>query len=233
MWYYFIMDYFDYFFLILELTGTVAFAISGAMLAIQKKLDIFGAVVLGTVCAVGGGLLRDLILGNTPPAMFRNSIYAFTAIFTCIITFLLEYAINKKYKISKKIKSNWYNSRFMVVCDSIGLGIFVIVGMNAAINSGYFDNAFLCIFVAVITGIGGGMIGETLVASIPKVLRKRIYAVAGIIAAIVYYNFEKLAFYKPISILTVIALTVAIRLMAIHYNWNLPYIDKTEESADK
>lgn len=223
------MDYFDWLFLTLELTGTIAFAISGAMLAIEKKLDLFGAVVLGTVCAVGGGLLRDLILGNTPPAMFQNPIYAFSAIITCIITFSLEYAINKHCKFSEKIKKNWYDTKFMNLCDSIGLGIFVIVGMNAAINSGYFENAFLCIFIAVITGIGGGMIGETLVAAIPKVLRKRIYAVAGIIAAIVYYIFEKISLYKPIGIFIVIALTVAIRFLAIHYNWNLPYIDKTEE----
>lgn len=227
------MEYFDYLFLILELTGTIAFAISGAMLAIEKRLDIFGAIVLGTVCAVGGGLLRDLILGNTPPAMFQSPIYAFTAIITCILTFSLEYAINKSYKFSQKIKKNWYNTKFMTLCDSIGLGIFVVVGMNAAINSGYFDNAFLCIFVAVITGIGGGMIGETMVATIPKVLRKRIYAVAGIIAAIIYYIFEKLSVYKPLSMFTVITLTVIIRLMAIRFNWNLPYIDKSKESTDE
>ena len=137
--------------LIIELIGTIAFSISGAMVGIRRKMDIFGVLVLGVVTAVGGGMMRDVILGKTPSA-FVKPIYVEVAVISALAPFLLL-SINKRLLHSK------YQALYaglMFLMDSVGLGIFTAVGVSTGWTAGYHDNMFFLSFLGVLTGVGGG-----------------------------------------------------------------------------
>ena len=203
------MSYSDLIILAMELVGTVAFAASGAMVGIQKKMDLFGVNVLGVTTAVGGGLIRDLILSVAPPAMFRNKIYTLTAITTSTLVFLFVYLRernrieeekeeeDRKHLASKKLwelvekplskKPGVHEKydRLLFVADTLGLGIFTVMGSHAAVSAGYGDTRFLVVFVGVLTGVGGGMIRDVLARNMPYILVKHVYAVASLAGALV------------------------------------------------
>ena len=153
---------------ILELIGTVAFAFSGCMVANSKKMDIFGVWVLGTVTAVGGGAVRDVLLGIFPPNMFRHGSYVAVATLTVALWLLMA---ARKGTVSRAIfkKLTW----IMDISDSIGLGIFAVVGSQTAINVGYGDNWFLVIFVGVMTGVGGGLLRDVMANMTPMIFCDR------------------------------------------------------------
>lgn len=159
------MEYSDLMIFIMEMLGTVAFASSGAMLGIERKMDIFGVNVLGVTTAVGGGIIRDLILGINPPVTFLHAVYAFAAVITSTLLFLAVYIRNQVF--SGNI-ARWYD-RIMLLCDTIGLGIFTVVGSYAAVAAGYQDNHFLVVFVGVITGVGGGVIRDMMAGTMPYI----------------------------------------------------------------
>ena len=141
---------------ILEFIGTIAFAISGALLGVRRSMDIFGTMVLGLVTAVGGGMIRDLTLGITPPAAFTDSIWTLIAVVVSLLVFLSFYR-----------RGNHLNSRFLITFekylvffDALGLAAFTIVGMNTAAGIGYVNQHFLILFCGMATGIGGGIIRD-------------------------------------------------------------------------
>ena len=144
----------DTFTLILEIIGTIAFASSGAMIAIQKKMDIFGVNVLGATTAVGGGIMRDVILGVTPPSAFSKPVYILFAVITSTLLFVIVYT--NPFILRSKIKYQYYDA-IMMLCDTLGLGIFTVVGIQAAANVMHENNAFFFTFVGVLTGVGGGV----------------------------------------------------------------------------
>lgn len=209
----------------IEIIGTVAFAITGVITALEKKFDIFGALVLGTVTAVGGGIVRDLILGYTPPIAFRKSIYAITAVITSLAVFVIAYFFGKKIKKHYDIYSQVIN-----IFDSIGLSVFVVGGVNSAISCGFGENMFLSIFVATLTGVGGGIMRDIMAGRVPKILRKRVYALAAIIGAIIYYV---LFYYELCSATLAIILgagsVLIIRILATIFHWNLPTVKNLDE----
>ena len=209
----------------IEIIGTVAFAITGVITALEKKFDIFGAIVLGTVTAVGGGIVRDLILGYTPPMAFRKSVYAITAVITSLAVFVIAYFFGKKIKKHYDVYSQVIN-----IFDSIGLSVFVVGGVNSAISCGFGENMFLSIFVATLTGVGGGVMRDIMADKVPKILRKRIYALAAIIGAIIYYV---LFYYQLCSATLAIILgagsVLIIRILATIFHWNLPTVDNLDE----
>lgn len=213
------MEYSDLIIFIMELLGTVAFASSGAMLGIQRKMDLFGVNVLGITTAVGGGLIRDLILGISPPVMFQKSVYAMTAILTSTLLFAVVY-VNRQV-LSGSIM-HWYDF-VMLVCDTIGLGIFTVVGSHAAIGAGFAENHFLIVFVGVMTGVGGGVLRDIMAGTMPYIFIKHVYAVASLAGALLY------AYLNPYmdnlkSMLLCAAVVMMIRFLAAHYRWNLPRI---------
>ena len=156
------MNIADILFFAAEIIGTIAFAVAGSLVAIRRELDIFGTVVVGGVTAVGGGCLRDILLGNLPPNMFRVPVYAIVAASVAIIVFLIEY----KFPAEKVLASKKYES-IVNIFDALGLAIFVVVGINSAKSCGYGDNAFLSVCVGVLTGVGGGVIRDLLVKTVP------------------------------------------------------------------
>ncbi len=203
---------------ILEYVGTIAFAISGALIAIENRMDIFGVIVLGCTTAVGGGLFRDILIQSDIPSMFANPSYTIVAIVTTVLVFLIMYFL-KNLKI---INSRLYKIGFNIT-DSLGLGAFVCVGALIAINAGI-TNSFLIIFCSVISAVGGGMIRDIMACRIPVIFRKHIYAVAAIIGALLFYFMNKANVWYPVSGSITIMSVVAIRYLAFHFELNLPKV---------
>ncbi len=204
--------------LIMELIGTIAFASSGAILAIQKEMDLFGVCVLGVTTSVGGGMIRDLLLGIIPPGMFRKPIYTSVAILTSILLFFIIYT---RRNIKNKKIAEAYN-KIMMVFDTVGLGIFTVVGIHTGRKEGY-EQIFLLIFLGVITGVGGGLLRDMMAQEMPYILTKHIYACASISGAAVCVMSDSLLgdFWSMTVGMTVVML---VRFLATRYRWNLPKI---------
>jgi len=206
---------------ICEIIGIVAFAISGAMIAIDKDLDVFGVIVLGVTTALGGGIIRDIILGINPPIMFTSVAYAALAAVSALCVFMYSY-FNYKYIDGKRT----FFDNALNIFDAIGLGVFVVLGINTAISAGFVNNVFLILFVGVLTGIGGGMLRDIMVSDIPFVLRKRIYALACIVGGGVYIFLLERSVNNDIAILIGIFTTILIRMLSRKYKWSLPRVKK-------
>ena len=211
----------DTFVFIMELIGTVAFASAGAMIAVEKEMDVLGVCVLGMTTAVGGGMIRDLILGVNPPVMFKNPVYALVAIVFSLLVFVVAY-YNHKLRESKLYAAY---DRLMLICDSLGLAIFTVVGVNAAWNMEYETTTFLQIFVGVLTGVGGGVVRDIMAGNTPYIFVRHVYASASIIGAvvtIVLMNF----FGEFVGMVAGAVVVFVIRILAAYFKWNLPRIRK-------
>ncbi len=204
-------------FFIVEVLGTIAFACSGAMVAIRHQLDLLGVVVLGVTTAVGGGMLRDLIIGVHPPSLFVNPVYAMMAFFTVLLLFVI---VRFSPMTMAVIESLTYE-RVMNLVDAVGLGAFTVVGIDTAIAHGFAGYGFLTIFLGVITGVGGGILRDIMAGETPAVLRKHVYASASIAGAFCYVWLMR--WFGTDSAMVISALLVVlIRVLARHYRWNLP-----------
>ena len=200
---------------ILEIIGTIAFAWSGAIGGIKKEMDIFGVVILGTVTAVGGGIIRDLVLGNTPPTTFLNPIYALIAVAVSLIAFVpfvrLQFLKHKKR-----------NDLFMLIMDSLGLGIFTVVGIGVAYESEFAEfNILLFTFVGVITGVGGGVLRDIMAGQTPYIFVKHFYACASLIGALLTIAILPLVGITSSMLIGAVVIMI-LRFLAAYYRWSLP-----------
>ena len=204
----------ELFILVIELAGTMAFAASGAMTGMKKDMDIFGICILALTTAVGGGVVRDLILGNTPPATFRNPIYAPVAIATALVLFL-------PWVRRFLMRDQRLYDLAMLVLDTAGLGIFTVVGMRIAYAAVPNPTLFLLVFVGVVTGVGGGVIRDMMAGDTPYIFVKHIYACASLAGALVCA-----ALWNPAGEMAAMAVgmtvVIVLRLLSAHYRWNLP-----------
>lgn len=203
--------------LILELVGTVTFAASGAIIAIRKKMDIFGVAVLALTTAVGGGIIRDVILDVTPPATFRDPIYALTAIAVSIIVFLKP--------VRRYLTGNHaVYQRTMLVMDALGLGIFSVVGVSMAYTAQPDGGAFLAVFVGVLTGVGGGVMRDVMAGDMPYIFVRHIYACASLAGALLCALSWHALGQVP-AMVAGAATVVVIRILSATFKWNLPKAD--------
>ena len=213
----------DTLFFVVEILGTIAFAISGAMIAIDRKLDIFGVIIMGCVTACGGGILRDMILGQTPPQSFINPVYLTSAAISAILVFVYTKYRHKRITDPHDLGVLKLNLDMPLnVIDAAGLGIFSVIGVQNTINAGYGDNMFFCVFLGACTGVGGGMLRDMMSNAIPAIFRKHIYALASIIGAIVYYLL--MGYGRGMAIVVTVILVTALRVLATVYRWSLPKI---------
>lgn len=207
----------DQIILILEIFGACAFAISGALVGMRKNMDIFGVCVLGLTTAVGGGVLRDVILGATPPAMFTDPKYAAFALLSCVVLFIPWFRKN-----ILKLES------LILLADSFGLGIFTATGTLRAMQVADAD-VFLAVFVGVITGVGGGLLRDVMANEPPYIFHKHIYALASLAGSLGMY-----ALYQVTDVYTAIfasmIFTSGIRVLASVFEWNLPKVNIDEKS---
>ena len=198
--------------LILEIIGTIAFAISGALVGIEKRMDILGVAILGATTAVGGGIMRDLLLGSTPPQALQHPLYLLIAVCSAIVIFF------------SRIRSALRRNRVLfdavlLVMDSIGLGVFTSVGIGAAKQLG--SGMFISTFVGVVTGVGGGVMRDIMSGDIPFVFRKYFYCSASIIGAVVTAALWDTIGAVPAMLLGA-AVIVLLRFLAARFRWRLP-----------
>lgn len=204
-------------FFIVEIIGTAAFALSGAMTGLKYKLDVFGILFLAVVTALGGGCTRDIILGRVPPAMFRDYRYMLGAVLIALLAFLAaRFARGEYHKNEDKLTA------IANVFDAAGLGSFVVVGMNAGINAGYGDNSFFLVFLGLITCIGGGLLRDVFVVRMSGVLHKHVYALPCILGGVLYLLLIRMNVSELVSVPVVIVFIFTFRMLATKYRWNLP-----------
>lgn len=191
---------------ILDYIGTLAFAISGIRLASAKRFDLFGAYVMGLATAIGGGTVRDLML-DVPIFWMHNSIYF-------IINFLALILVGLFGKIVIRQRNTWF------IFDTIGLGMFTVIGIEKAINVGY--PFWVAIVMGAITGAGGGAIRDVFLNEVPLIFRAEIYAVACVLGGIAYWICQECGL-DTVTCGMVCGLTViAARIIAVRYRINLP-----------
>ena len=210
----------DVIILIMEWIGTVAFAISGALVAIRRSLDLFGVIIVGCVTAVGGGILRDILIGDTPPRIFSNPLILLVAGVTSLLVFVFAYIYRKNFdKISASVDT------VNVLFDALGLAAFSITGVEIVCMSVYKENFVFAITLGVLTGVGGGALRDILVNEKPYILTKHVYAVVSVLSCIFYYLFSVALEYKVFGTIFSLLFTVVIRILAAKLHWKLPKID--------
>ena len=212
------------FMIVLEFVGTIAFAISGALVAIGAGMDLFGVVFLGVITAIGGGITRDIIIGNHPPLIFENSKLILIAIVVSVFIFFIAYTQRKKYPLIKT-KIEVINNLF----DALGLAVFSVSGVEVGYTSGVSDNFLILVVIGMFTGVGGGIFRDVLTDATPFIFKKHIYAIASIIGSSLYIALRN--YFHSAEIPSMIAMTVifVIRLLSTIFRWKLPRI-KTDPS---
>lgn len=211
--------------LVLEIIGTVAFAVSGAFAAIKAKLDIFGVLFIGCITAVGGGITRDLLIGDTPPRIFDNLHILAIAATSALVVFVAAYLSRKQFLVTYEHFEPVQN-----VFDAFGLAAFSVTGTEIAFTSGLAENPVLAILLGVLTGVGGGVFRDVLTSTTPYIFKKHVYALASIGGASVYYVMRSFVETETPLVPSLIAmvLVVVVRLLAAKYRWSLPKVNLEE-----
>lgn len=213
----------DVVYYVFEIIGTVAFAISGAMVAIKKKVDIFGVLVLSAVTALGGGIVRDVIIGSLPPRMFSDYHYVLAALISAVLVFITAFIFRKWYMRSAVVVDSINN-----IFDAMGLGIFTVTGAKVAIESGFTKNGILVVCLGVLTGVGGGLVRDVMLGEIPFVLTKRIYAIASILGGVSYHLMVTYSVNSNTATLISVILVFVIRVLATVLKLDLPRVKLDE-----
>lgn len=208
----------------LEILGTIAFSISGAIEAMKKKMDLLGVLVLGLVTAIGGGVLRDVIIGEFPIGAFRNPRNAMIALLTALVAFILGALFSKKNTSTH----NQLWNQTLLLSDSVGLGAFTVLGIQCVQERTDYNSLALLLFVGVITGVGGGLLRDIFAGNVPYIFRKHVYATASIAGAISFLCLQQICSNKLASLISLL-LVVILRLLAARFEWNLPRVTLNED----
>ena len=213
----------DIIILVMEWIGTISFAASGTLVAVGCGLDLFGVVTVGTITAVGGGIMRDLLIGNIPPKIFSNPLILLVAALTSLLVFTVAYFRRKRFqKFRQRIEM------INIFFDALGLAAFSITGVETACRSAFGDNFILVITLGVITGVGGGVLRDVLVNEKPYILVRHIYAVVSILGSCLYYLLSVGLGHRVSATFVVIVFIVLMRLLAAKFRWRLPKIELDE-----
>lgn len=191
----------------IDYLGTLVFAISGVLIGVEKKFDLFGVLILGFVTAIGGGTLRDVLIGSTPVGWMQNETYIFLILLAIPIVYFFRNTI-----------VGWRKSVFFF--DTLGIGLFTILGMQKTLNAGL--PAIIAVLMGVVSAVFGGVIRDVLANEVPLIFRKEIYAFACLVGAIVFLITEHF-FYDQIAMIISISVVIMVRIIAIRKNWALPF----------
>lgn len=191
----------------LDLLGTAAFAASGALAGIRRQMDVFGVLVLGLVTATGGGTLRDLLLGDSPPFILKDETYLYLSVAVSLLVFIFHRRLE-------------FLTHPLTYFDAVGLGTFVVIGTGKAIafKLGFFG----AVMMGVLTATAGGMLRDLLSAKVPMILQKEVYASACLAGGALLFLLQLTALPSDISVLLSASTVIILRLLAIRYNWSLP-----------
>ena len=199
-----------------DMIGTIAFAVSGALVGVSRKMDIFGMAVLALATAIGGGVIRDVLLGYFPPNSLRNVVYVTVVL---VVTFIVFAIYNSRYHRNMMGPRSRASYLF---ADALGLASFTVTGASAGYTL-YPDLPIFIVLLGTITAVGGGILRDMLAQRVPSVLKEDVYALPSIIGGIAYYllvigDWTGQAVYGAFTIVLVI------RLLAIKYHWSLPRV---------
>ncbi|SHN10431.1 trimeric intracellular cation channel family protein [Flavobacterium xinjiangense] len=196
---------------LLDIIGTMAFAMSGALTAMNKKLDPFGVFIIAFVTAVGGGTLRDIMIGRTPVGWMQDLNY----VYVIVIGFILAILFRKKFD---RLRTSLF------LFDTIGLGVFTLIGLEKGISVGL--HPVICIALGTMTACFGGVIRDILCTEIPVIFRREIYATICILGGIVFFLLRKLDLDNDVLYLTTSLVIISVRLMAVKFKWYLPALEQ-------
>ncbi len=195
----------------LDLIGTMAFALSGALTAMSKKMDPFGVFIIAFVTAVGGGTLRDILIGRTPVGWMLDLNY----VYVIAMGFVLAIIFRKKFD---KLRTSLF------LFDTIGLGVFTLIGLEKGIHIGL--HPIICVALGTMTACFGGVIRDILCTEIPVIFRREIYATLCILGGIVFFILRDLNLENDVLYLTTSSIIISLRLMAVKFKWYLPTLEK-------
>ena len=197
-------------FQLLDIIGTMAFAMSGALTAMNKKMDPFGVFIIAFVTAVGGGTLRDIMIGRTPVGWMLDLKY----VYVIIIGFILAIIFRKKFD---RLRTSLF------LFDTIGLGVFTLIGLEKGINIGL--HPVICVALGTMTACFGGVIRDILCTEIPVIFRREIYATICILGGIIFFILREFNLEKDVLYLTTSLVIISVRLMAVKFKWYLPTLE--------
>lgn len=198
----------------LDIIGTIAFAISGVSIAMNKKMDAFGVLIIAFVAAVGGGTLRDVLIGVTPVTWMTDMTYVYVIFISAIFT------------IAFKRKMNYFRTPLLLF-DTIGIGLYTVVGIEKGLSAGL--HPIICISLGTITACFGGVIRDILSREIPVIFRtKEIYATACILGGIIYFLLRQLPIADNIIFMVAGAVVIFVRLIAVKFNISLPNLYRND-----
>lgn len=203
---------------LLDIFGTLIFALSGGFRAVKYELDILGVLILATSTGVGGGICRDVILGAHPPAAFSNEYY----IVTCLIGGLLVFFF------AHKLAFQW---RKIIISDALGLGVFTAIGASKAYSFGL--GPVGVVMMGCLTATGGGVIRDILVREIPAVIKTDFYATASILGGCVFLIMNTFCSVAEVTIPVTVIATTAFRMLAMRYDFHLPRVKKLPASPSE
>ncbi|MBU3822854.1 trimeric intracellular cation channel family protein [Flavobacteriaceae bacterium XHP0103] len=196
---------------IIDVLGTIAFAISGVLVAINKKMDLFGILIIAFVTAVGGGTLRDIMIGDTPVSWMNNITYTYVILASAIVAIVLRSKID-------------YLRTSLFLFDTIGIGLYTLVGIEKGVHASL--HPIICIALGTITASFGGVMRDILCNEIPVIFRKEIYATACILGGIAYFLLSELPIENNVVFLIAGIVVIVARLLAVKFKISLPTIYK-------
>ena len=202
------------FYLIIDILGAAAFAISGVLVAMEKKLDLFGVLIIAFVTATGGGTLRDVLIGNKPVFWMLNPIYLFTILGSVILAILFVNQLK-------------YLRKTLFLFDTIGIGLFTMVGIEKGLEAELAPP--ICIVLGTITASFGGVIRDILCNEIPVIFQKEIYATACILGGVSYFLLAMTPIDSAYSYIVAIMIVIVFRLLAVKFHIALPNIYKVKK----
>lgn len=197
------------FYFTIDILGTIAFAISGVLVAMEKKLDLFGVIIIAFVTAVGGGTLRDILIGNTPVVWMRELTYVIVILGTVLLAILFSKKLGRLRKT-------------LFLFDTIGIGLFTMVGVEKGLNANLLP--IMCITLGTITACFGGVLRDILCNEIPVIFRKEVYATACILGALSYFLLRRLPFTEEYAYSAAILIIIVIRILVVKFKIALPNI---------
>ena len=199
-----------------DMIGTIAFAVSGALVGVSRKMDIFGMAVLALATAIGGGVIRDVLLGYFPPNSLRNVVYVTVVL---VVTFIVFAIYNSRYHRNMMGPRSRASYLF---ADALGLASFTVTGASAGYTL-YPDLPIFIVLLGTITAVGGGILRDMLAQRVPSVLKEDVYALPSIIGGIAYYLLV-IGHWAGQAVYGAFTIVLVIRLLAIKYHWSLPRV---------
>ncbi|WP_055437524.1 trimeric intracellular cation channel family protein [Lacinutrix algicola] len=194
-------------FYIIDILGTLAFSISGVLIALNKRMDAFGVLIIAFVTAVGGGTLRDVLIGDTPVSWMKDMTFVYVVLISTILAVIFKSKID-------------YLRKSLFLFDTIGIGLYTVVGIEKGINAGL--HPIICIALGTMSACFGGVIRDILCNEIPVIFRKEVYATACILGGIVYFIIKRLPIEGNLVFIIAGLVVIIIRILAVKFKLRLP-----------